>query len=246
MNKEFIVLSRQDAVARNNSPYVNLKVANNEEIENICVFDVPKTSGPKVGQLVRFLTIRENQGKKSATNMDMIAGTFPTEEHPLYHLVPRPVKREVWDATIKTLIGFCKDKVLIDFISNQADELFPKYIKYPAATSVHHAFPGGLLNHTWQMLHLLEGIYPVYPYPEDIKVERIIIGILFHDWGKLCEYNVEGEKLENGFLLGHIYMSANYLNNLLRELDIDKREVNFIVHCVLACLLYTSPSPRDS
>ena len=140
----------------------------------------------------------------------------------------------MWYATIKTLIGFCKDKVLIDFISNQAEELFPKYIKYPAATSVHHAFPGGLLNHTWQMLHLLEGIYPVYPYPEDIKVERIIIGILFHDWGKLCEYNVEGEKLENGFLLGHIYMSANYLNNLLRELDIDKREVNFIVHCVLA------------
>ena len=121
MNKEFIVLSRQDAVARNNSPYVNLKVANNEEIENICVFDVPKTSGPKVGQLVRFLTIRENQGKKSATNMDMIAGTFPTEEHPLYHLVPRPVKREVWDATIKTLIGFCKDKVISDFISKQAE-----------------------------------------------------------------------------------------------------------------------------
>ena len=91
MNKEFIVLSRQDAVARNNSPYVNLKVANNEGVENICVFDVPKTSGPKVGQLVRFLTIRENQGKKSATNMDMIAGTFPTENHPLYNMVPRPV-----------------------------------------------------------------------------------------------------------------------------------------------------------
>jgi 3'-5' exoribonuclease len=45
---------------------------------------------------------------------------------------------------------------------------------------------------------------------------------------------VEGEKLENGFLLGHIYMSANYLNNLLRDLGIDKREINFIVHCVLA------------
>ena len=234
MNKEYIVLSRQDAVARNNSPYVNLKIANNEEVENICVFDVPKTSGPKVGQLVRFLSIRDNQGKKSATNMDMIAGTFPTEDHPLYKLVPRPVKREVWDATLETLIGFCKDEKLIGFIREQADILFPQYSKYPAATSVHHAFPGGLLNHTWQMLHLLEGIYPVYPYPEDIKVERIIISILFHDWGKLCEYNVEGEKLENGYLLGHIYMSANYLNNLLRDLDIDKREINFIVHCVLA------------
>lgn len=234
MNKEFVVLSRQDAVGRNNSPYVNLKVANKEEVENICVFDVPKTSGPKVGQLVRFLNIRENQGKKSASNMDMIAGTFPTENHPLYTLVPRPIKPEEWDRCIEAVLEFCKDEVLIDFIKQQADALFQEYSKYPAATSVHHAFPGGLLNHTYQMLHLLEGVYKVYPYQEDIKVERIIIGILFHDWGKLCEYNVEGEKQENGFLLGHIYMSAHYLNNLLRDLDIDEREINFIVHCVLA------------
>lgn len=243
MAKEYIVLSRQDAVARNNSPYVNLKVANLEGVENICVFDVPKLSGPKVGQLVAFLNIRDNQGKKSATNMDMLVKTFPEEGHPLYNLVPRPIKREAWDATIEKLLSFCKDEKLMDFIDTYADDLFPKYSKYPAATSVHHAFPGGLLNHTWQMLHLLEGIYPVYPYPDELKVERVIIGILFHDWGKLCEYNVEGEKTENGYLLGHIYMSANYLNNLLRDFfaekngkvsEADKREINFIVHCVLA------------
>ena len=29
-------------------------------------------------------------------------------------------------------------------------------------------------------------------------------------------------------------MSANYLNGLLREEGIEKREINFIVHCVLA------------
>ena len=234
MGKEFIVLSRQDGVARNNSPYVNLKVANKEENINICVFDVAKTSGPKVGQLVTFITIRDNQGKKSATNMDMVLGTFPTENHPLYYLIPRPIKREEWDKCIAHLISFCKDDALIAFIKKNADDLYPKYSKYPAATSVHHAFPGGLLNHTWQMLRMLEGIYPAYPYPEDIKVERIIIGILFHDWGKICEYNAEGEKQENGFLLGHIYMSANYLNNLLREDGIDKRETNFIVHCILS------------
>lgn len=234
MNKEYIVLSRQDAIARNNSPYVNLKVANEEGNENICVFDVPKTSGPKVGQLVTFITIRENMGKKSASSMDMMVGKFPDENHPLYNLVPRPIKREEWDRCFKKLISFCKDEKLIPFIEKQANELFPLYSKYPAATSVHHAFPGGLLNHTYQMLHLLEGIYPVYPYQGEIKVERCIIGILFHDWGKVCEYNVEGERQENGFLLGHIYMSAHYVNNLLRELGIDKRETNFIVHVILA------------
>lgn len=234
MSKEYIVLSRQDAVARNNSPYVNLKIANNEEIENICVFDVPKTAGPRVGQLVTFLTIRENQGKKSSSNMDMIPGKMPTEQHPLYHLVPRPVKREDWDKCVEKLLSYCKDQTLIPLIRQQADELFPQYSKHPAATSVHHAFPGGLLNHTYQMLRLLEGIYPVYPYPEDLHIERCVIATLFHDWGKLCEYNVAGEKLENGYLLGHIYMSANYLNNLLREHGVDKRETNLIVHCILA------------
>lgn len=244
MNKEYIVLSRQDCVARNNSPFVALKIANNEEVLNISVFDVGKSSGPKVGQLVTFTSMRDYQGKKSAGNMDMTVGKFPTERHPLYHLVPRPIKREVWDATIGQLLSFCKDETLMAFIQKHADALYPQYSKYPAATSVHHAFPGGLLNHTWQMLHLLEGVYPVYPYPEDIKVERVIIGILFHDWGKICEYTIEGEKMENGFLLGHIYMSANYVNNLLRDLymkenggklkESSKREINFIVHCILA------------
>ena len=234
MNKEYIVLSRQDAIARNNSPYVNLKIANQEGNESVCVFDVPKTSGPKVGQLVSFLNKRENQGKKSASSMDMIVGTFPTEQHPLYSLVPRPIKRELWDSCITALTAHCTDTTLTAFIIKHAADLYPQYSKYPAATSVHHAFPGGLLNHTYQMLHLLEGIYPVYPYPDDIKIERCIIGILFHDWGKICEYNTDGERLENGFLLGHVYMSANYVNNLLRELGIDKREINLIVHTILA------------
>ena len=232
MNKEYIVLSRQDAVARNNSPYVNLKVANKEEVENICVFDVPKTSGPKVGQLVRFLNIRENQGKKSATNMDMIAGTFPTENHPLYTLVPRPIKREEWDRCIEAVLKFCKDEVLIDFVKQQADALFPQYSKYPAATSVHHAFPGGLLNHTYQMLHMFEGLYPCLPYP--IKPERVILAVMFHDYGKVYEYNRQGDTQPEMYLLGHIYLSAHKLNNVLDEKGIPQEEVKRIVHCVLA------------
>ncbi len=231
---EYIVLSRQDSIARNGSPYVNLKVANLTENIQLCVWDVAKTDDPKVGQLVNFITIRDDMGKKSARKLDMVPGTFPVEAHPLYALIPRPIKRELWDDTFKTLLTFCTDEKLIEIIRKYSDELFAKYSRYPAATSVHHAFPGGLLNHTYQMLHMLEGLYPCYPYPKDIKIERIIIGILFHDWGKLCEYKEDGEPTENMYLLGHIYMSANYLNGILREAGIDKRETNFIIHCILA------------
>jgi len=231
---EYIVLSRQDSVTRTGAPYVNLKIANLQENIQLCVWDVAKTDDPKVGQLVNFMNIKDDQGKKSARKLDMVPGTFPVEAHPLYVLIPRPIKREVWDETFANLLKYCKDEKLIEIIKKYTDELFPKYSKYPAATSVHHAFPGGLLNHTHQMLHLLEGIYPCYPYPDDIKIERIIIGILFHDWGKLCEYKEDGDPTENMYLLGHIYMSANYLNGILREAGIDKKEINFIIHCILA------------
>lgn len=234
MAKEYIVLSRQDAIARTGAPYINIKVASLEGNETICVWDVPKTSGPKVGQLVSFMSIRDNQGKKSANNLDMVCGSMPTEKHPLYKLIPRPIKKELWDTTFANLLSYCNDGALIGVINKHKDKLYEQYSKYPAATSVHHAFPGGLLNHTYQMLHMLEGIYPCYPYPEDIKLERCVIAILFHDWGKVCEYNIEGEAQENMYLLGHVYMSANYLNNILREEGIEKRETNFIVHCVLA------------
>ena len=234
MENEYIVLSRQDAIARTGAPYINIKVANLEGNETLCVWDVPKTGGPKVGQLVSFTNIRDNQGKKSAGNLDMHLGAFPTEQHPLYRLIPRPIKKEVWDETFTRLLSFCVDEKLKSIIQKYAEKLFPLYSKYPAATSVHHAFPGGLLNHTWQMLHMLEGIYPCYPYPDDIKVDRCVLAILFHDWGKVCEYSIDGECQENMYLLGHIYMSANYLNNILREEGIDKREINFIIHCILA------------
>jgi 3'-5' exoribonuclease len=241
---EYIVLSRQDCIARTGAPYVNLKIASQNGNEQLCVWDVAKNDPPKVGQLVNFMSIRDDQGKKSARKLDMVPGTMPTDEHPLYKLLPRPIKRELWDKTFSNLISLCKDEKLIDIIKQYADDLFPRYSKYPAATSVHHAFPGGLLNHTYQMLHMLEGLYPCYPYPEDIKIERIIIGIMFHDWGKLCEYKEEGDPTENMYLLGHIYMSANYLNGILRDAGIDKRETNFIIHCILAhhgAMEYGSP-----
>lgn len=239
---EYITLSRTDGITSKGSPFITLKLANLDETINVAVWDVPKTLGPKVGQLVSFLNIRDNAGKKSAGMNDMMVREMPTKEHPLYHLLPRPVERDKWDATLDKLVSYCTDDRLIGLIRNFGDKLYAPYSKYPAATSVHHAFPGGLLNHTWQMLHMLEGLYPVLPY-DDVKPERCILAILFHDYGKVYEYNYEGETQEAMYLLGHIYISAYKLHDELKKVyaDADGKisreadaEISRIVHCVLA------------
>lgn len=232
---QYIVTSRQDAIARNGSAYVNLKISSVEDgNETICVFDVAKEAGPKVGQTVQFRSIRDYQGKKTANNMDMIVGNEPTEDSPLYKLVPRPIKRKEWEDCIANLCTMCSDDNLRVIIEEQAPKLYDLYIQYPAATTVHHAFPGGLLNHTYQMLNMLGGIYPTLPYCEDIKIERCILAIMFHDWGKTREYAEDGEPTKYMYLLGHIYMSAQMLQIVLSNAHIEKEEINLIVHCVLA------------
>lgn len=230
--KEYIVLSRTNGVTRNNSPYIQLKVTDGEETMNISVWDIPTTEGPIVGQLVGFYNLKDYMGKKSCARLEMKEGGMADEGHPLYNQLPRPASRKVWDETIQHLLSYSSDPELISLINEFAEKLYTPYSRYPAATSVHHAYPGGLLNHTHQMLHMLQGLYPCLPYP--IKIERCILAILFHDYGKLCEYNTQGDTLPDMYLLGHIYIGAHKLQNELEKRGTDPEEIKRIVHCILA------------
>ncbi|MEE1089275.1 MAG: HD domain-containing protein, partial [Bacteroidaceae bacterium] len=80
--------------------------------------------------------------------------------------------------------------------------------------------------------HMLQGLYPCLPYP--IKAERCILAILFHDYGKLFEYNAQGETQPDMYLLGHIYIGAHKLQNELEKRGVDAEEVKRIIHCILS------------
>ena len=230
--KEYIVLSRQNGTTKTGAPFATLKVADKEEVLNVAVWELGPQQEPVVGRIVSFYNLKDNQGKKSCSAMDIKNGPMPDPSHPLYDLLPRPISRETWTATIDHLISCCTDTRLIDIIREVAALLYKPYSEYPAATAVHHAFPGGLLNHTHQMLAMLDAIYPALPYP--LKLERCVLSILFHDYGKVYEYNRAGEGQEDMYLLGHIYIGAHKLHTELERRGIEADEIKRIVHCVLA------------
>lgn len=230
--KEYIVLSRQNSTTKTGAPYATLKVANLDEVLNVAVWDIAPTAEPVVGRLISFYVLKDNQGKKACNRTDLKVMDFPTSQHPLYNLLPRPISREQWDATLTHLVSYCTDQTLIGIIREFGDKLYKPYSEYPAATTMHHAFPGGLLNHTHQMLDLLDGMYPHLPYP--VKPERCVLSILFHDYGKVYEYNRQGETQPDMYLLGHIYIGAHKLQLELEKQGVDAEETKRIVHCVLA------------
>lgn len=229
---EYIVAGRTNGVTKLGSPYCNLKVKSLQDEIALAVWDVAPTDAPVVGQLVSFVNMQNNDGKRSARKSDMRPGPMPDESHPLYGLLPRPIERGVWDATIANLVRQCGDSALKEVVVDVADKLYQPYSQYPAASSLHHAFRGGLLNHVHQMLHMLEGIAPCMPYP--IRVDHCALSILFHDYGKVQTYSRDGEIQPEDSLLGHIYISAVALQRELERRQVPTDEVERIVHIVLS------------
>ncbi|MCU0276642.1 MAG: OB-fold nucleic acid binding domain-containing protein [Acidobacteria bacterium] len=73
------------------------------------------------------------------------------------------------------------------------------------AQKIHHAFAGGLLQHTHALLRLVLAVSPFY----GLDTELLLIGALFHDIGKTAEFKTQPalETTMAGGLLGHLVIS---------------------------------------
>ena len=88
----------------------------------------------------------------------------------------------------------------------------PALREHPAAKTIHHAYRGGLLEHTVSMLELAARICDHYP---ELDRDLVIVGVLFHDLGKLQELGSmpANEYTLAGRLVGHVVLGRD----LLRE-----------------------------
>ena len=87
-----------------------------------------------------------------------------------------------------------------------------------AAVSNHHAYPGGLLRHTVDLMRLAELIAPRYT---GVDVDLVITGAFLHDLGKIRELG-GGDEIaysDEGQLLGHIVIGLSMLESKLAQLD---------------------------
>jgi 3'-5' exoribonuclease len=94
-----------------------------------------------------------------------------------------------------------------------ADEhLMTAFRKAPAAKSMHHAYLGGLLEHTLSLLNLADRVCPLYP---KINRDVVMLGLFLHDLGKTRElvYDRTFSYSDRGELIGHIVEGAIMLHD---------------------------------
>jgi 3'-5' exoribonuclease len=95
-------------------------------------------------------------------------------------------------------------------------EYGPVFAQAYGAQKIHHAFAGGLLQHTHALLKLVLAVAPQY----GLDTERLLIGALFHDIGKTEEFKTQPalETTLAGGLLGHLVISLTILLNMIRRI----------------------------
>lgn len=88
----------------------------------------------------------------------------------------------------------------------------------PAARRIHHAYLGGLLEHTAEVLKLCDAVLELYP---DINGDLLRVGALLHDLGKVREYSWENEieYTDEGQLIGHINIADEMVTGAIARLD---------------------------
>lgn len=112
-------------------------------------------------------------------------------------------------ARVKTILGKIQDKQLAALMNAYLDdaELMKKFTISPAAMGMHHAWIGGLLEHTLSLLELALIICPRYP---DIDQDLVIAGLFLHDMAKTSElsYTCGFDYTDLGRLVGHIALGT--------------------------------------
>jgi len=126
---------------------------------------------------------------------------------------------DLWEQ-VKELLRGIKHRDLLALVGKFVnDPIFVAGFKQaPAAVQMHHAYLGGLLEHTRNLLRLAEAVCPLYA---QVSCDLMLAAIFLHDAGKVRElaYATNFEYTSEGQLVGHIVQGVLWIHDKCRELE---------------------------
>lgn len=111
-----------------------------------------------------------------------------------------------------------------------------KFWIWPAATKIHHAYPGGLAKHSLNVCKNAISIWNTYQ-GSNCDISTLVAGSLLHDIGKIQEYNQDGSRTVYGNLIPHPISGYERVARAALELNLDPEKdtrVIMLEHCILS------------
>jgi 3'-5' exoribonuclease len=173
--------------------------------------------------------------------IDRIEAVEPSQEQ-LRDLLPaseRPA--EEMFAELTALLDTITHPAMKALVKAYLDDemLMGQFKQAPAAKMMHHAYLGGLLEHTLNLVKLANVVCPLYP---KISRDLVVVGLFLHDLGKTREISFEGAftYTDRGELIGHIVDGAIMLHDKVQQVmrtsgvRLPKNAISVLQHIILS------------
>lgn len=216
----FLAAEKQLRLNKNGNPYVQMELrdrsggmsarmwnAGDQVFRTFNNGDFLRAEG-KVQSFQGTLQIVLNHFERVDEKTLDLADFLPTTEQDLSKLLERlgAYLRSMRDPHLRALaeILLADDAIMRDFCD------------CPAGVRLHHAYVGGLLEHTVTLMDIADRLLPLYPGTDR---DLVILGFFLHDLGKIreLEFARSFNYTDEGQLLGHIVQGVEMLSDAARK-----------------------------
>jgi len=98
------------------------------------------------------------------------------------------------------------------------ETLAVKFVSVKGSQKHHHAYPGGLLNHSLECARITRNaLHSIPGYPK-IELELATVAALLHDIGKVQTHNLDGNLSQEGFSVPHEVYTLKLLTPEIEQL----------------------------
>lgn len=114
-------------------------------------------------------------------------------------------------------------------------EALKQFSRAPAAKQMHHAYLGGLIEHTLSVTGLAKGLAKHYP---NLDRDLLVAAALLHDLGKIKEFSfntVPFDYTDSGRLVGHLVIGSEMVKQSGKNIPgLSSERLDQLIHLILS------------
>lgn len=220
--------------------YLFLSLSDREGTIGGYVWDNPKEVAALIPErsIVKLTGITKKLYDSLVIHIRRVEPAHPDEIHLKDFVADLSDDISQWTKKLSMLIKHITDpycrSLIVSFLLDR--EFVTEFIMAPGGTWIHHAYKGGLIEHTVSVMEL--ALMTAERYPHIVHKDLILTGAFIHDIGKtkeLCGDNGKYIYSCEGKLLGHIGIGYGMVRErILRIKDFPRETALHMEHMILS------------
>ncbi|HEY3019795.1 MAG TPA: HDIG domain-containing protein, partial [Solirubrobacteraceae bacterium] len=232
----FACTRKDRLVSRTGTPYLALELRDRTGAVPARAFrDADVLAGRfERGDVVRVAGRVERFRDELVVDVRAVARVAPDDVDPAAFLPVAYRDLDELDGFLEHLAGEVTDRGFAALLARLLgdEQLRAAWRRAPCTRGAHHAYLGGLLEHTVAVTTLAVEACTLHARLEH---DLLVTAALVHDLGKTREftYGAELGLSEEGRLLGHVSLGLRLLEDAARAVGLDETRAVALAHCVL-------------